>query len=60
MKSPPFGMDKEMSQVTTGPHYFNFNDQPNPYGRPDCFMESKRPCMNCIWKQKCKNAEGRT
>jgi hypothetical protein len=64
---PPFGMDREITQVRTqepyasGPHYFQEDHSiTDPFGRPGCYKHSKRPCGNCVWKQDCENAEGRS
>jgi len=63
MRSPPFGMDKEVTQVCTGPHYFNYKDEhsiTDPFGRPGCYLKAAKPCGMCPWKTDCVNAEGRT
>lgn len=62
MKSPPYGMDREATQITTNQPYFNFHEEhsiTDPFGRPGCYKQSARPCDKCVWKQDCKNAEGR-
>jgi len=54
MITPPFGMDAEVTQIRTKSDY-----GPNPYGRPECYEVSIRPCQACPWRSSCKNAEGR-
>ncbi len=56
--SPPFGMDSEVLQTSAYPHHTT-KVFPNPYGRPDCYAESIKPCGTCPWSHECKNAEGR-
>ena len=59
---PPFGMDKEVSQVQTNEPYFKFREShsiTDPFGRPGCYKQTERLCGKCPWKSDCKNAEGR-
>jgi hypothetical protein len=61
MKSPPYGMDAEVSQVKTNEYqYHSAADITEPFGRPGCYRQSAKPCGQCPWKTDCVNAEGRT
>jgi len=58
---PPFGMEKEVTQVATGPHYFNTDCAiTEPFGRPSCYVKSTYRCGSCPYRSDCKNAEGRS
>jgi hypothetical protein len=68
MINPPYGMEKEITQVRTSEfitqpyHPYNTPTTAVPYpnnilyGKPICFRE-KRPCLTCQWKHECGNVE---
>jgi len=65
---PPFGMDREVTQVQTReyittPYKPGITTHTNPYyppyGRPECFKKSMKPCGQCPWRPDCANAEGK-
>jgi hypothetical protein len=72
MSHPPYGMEKEVTQVKTHeypttsiPYNHPYNSpttaQPQysnnmPYLKPGCFRE-KKPCVGCPWKHECGNVE---
>lgn len=68
MSHPPYGMEKEVTQVQTHHYpqtvpYHPFNSptvvQPSygmSFSKPGCFRE-KKPCAGCIWRNECGNVE---
>jgi hypothetical protein len=61
MKTPPYGMVTEVSQVKTSElNYHTSGDITEPFGRPGCYLKATKPCGMCPWKTDCVNAEGRS
>jgi hypothetical protein len=61
MKTLPYGMEREVSQVKMNEFKYNPDaDITEPFGRPGCYLKATKPCGMCPWKTDCVNAEGRS